>query len=91
MGDTAFQGERLRLARVALGLTLDELGAKVSATRQYLNQLEQGTKLPTGEMTAALAAALSVAPRFFTIPASAAIRPEQCHFRKQRTTPISVV
>jgi Zn-dependent peptidase ImmA (M78 family)/transcriptional regulator with XRE-family HTH domain len=91
MGETAFQGDRLRLARVALGLTLDELGAKVSATRQYLHQLEQGTKLPTAEMTAALAAALCVAPRFFTIPGGGGIRPEQCHFRKQRTTPISVV
>ena len=31
-----FAGERLRLARVAMGLTLDELGVLVSATRQYL-------------------------------------------------------
>ena len=91
MGDSAFQGERLRLVRIALGLTLDELGTKVSATRQYLNQLEQGTKLPTMEMTAVLAAALCVAPRFFFISAKRSIRPEQCHFRKQRTTPISVV
>ena len=91
MGKTAFHGERLRLARVALGLTLDELGGKVSATRQYLNQLEQGTKLPTVDMTAALAAALYVTPRFFTIPDGRGIRSEQCHFRKQRTTPISVV
>lgn len=91
MGPIAFQGERLRLARVALGLTLDQLGARVSATRQYLNQLEQGAKAPTEEMREALAAALGVAPHFFALPAGPGVRPEQCHFRKQRTTPVSVV
>lgn len=87
----AFHGERLRLARVALGLTLEQLGARVSATRQYLNQLEQGTKAPTEEMRDALADALSVGRHFFGLPANVGIRPEQCHFRKQRTTPLSVV
>jgi len=88
---SAFHGERLRLARVALGLTLDQLGARVSATRQYLNQLEQGLKVPTDEMRAALAAALGIAEHFFAIPASAGVSPEECHFPKQRTTPPSVV
>jgi len=91
MARIAFVGERLRLARVALGLTLDQLGARVSATRQYLNQLEQGVKMPTEEMAEALAAALGVSARFFNLPADPGIRPEQCHFRKQRTTPVSIV
>ena len=91
MGAIAFHGERLRLARVALGLTLDQLSARVSATRQYLNQLEQGIKAPTDEMRDALAGALAVARHFFALPAAGGIRPEQCHFRKQRTTPVSVV
>lgn len=87
----AFQGERLRLARVALGLTLEQLGTRVSATRQYLNQLEQGTKAPTEEMRDALADALGVGRHFFGLPTNAGIRPEQCHFRKQRTTPLTIV
>src|SRR5438105_3630757 len=91
MGIIAFHGERLRLARVALGLTLDQLGARVSATRQYLNQIEQGLKAPSEEMHAALADALGVTRQFFALPATAGIRPEQCHFRKQRTTPVSIV
>ncbi|MGO8994174.1 MAG: helix-turn-helix domain-containing protein [Polyangiaceae bacterium] len=91
MGAIAFHGERLRLARVALGLTLDQLSARVSATRQYINQLEQGIKAPTDEMRDALADALGVARHFFALPAAGGIRPEQCHFRKQRTTPVSVV
>lgn len=91
MARTKFRGERLRLARVALGLTLDQLGSKVSATRQYLNQLEQGIKVPTEEMAEALADALGVSLRFFELPVVGGVRPEQCHFRKQRTTPVSVV
>lgn len=86
-----FEGERLRLARVARGLTLDELGGLVGATRQYLNQLEQGVKTPTAEMTEALSAALGVTARFFSLTTGDGVRPEQCHFRKQRTTPVSVV
>lgn len=86
-----FEGERLRLGRVALGLTLDQLGGRVGATRQYLNQLEQGTKVPTDDMVEALSAALGVTGHFFSEFARDDVRPEQCHFRKQRTTPISVV
>jgi len=89
--NNAFDGERLRLARVARCLTLDQLGSKVGATRQYLNQLEQGSKTPTPEMTEALAAALGVTNRFFSLPIRDTVQPEQCHFRKQRTTPVSVV
>lgn len=91
VGTQVFDGERLRLARVAKGFTLDELGSRVSATRQYLNQLEQGTKLPTEEMIEALAAAVGVTVRFFALPARGGVSAEQCHFRKQRTTPVSVV
>lgn len=87
----SFEGERLRLARVARGLTLDQLGARVSATRQYLNQLEQGRKTPTAEMTAALSSALGVTSRFFSLATLDGVRPEQCHFRKQRSTPVSIV
>ncbi|WP_298190557.1 XRE family transcriptional regulator [Novosphingobium sp.] len=90
-GSQVFDGERLRLARVAKGLTLDELGNCVSATRQYLNQLEQGTKSPTEAMVEAISAALGVTPRFFALPARGGVAVEQCHFRKQRTTPASVI
>ena len=86
-----FEGERLRLARIAKGLTLDELGGLVGATRQYLNQLEQGVKMPTADMTKALSAALGVTARFFLLTTRDGVRPEQCHFRKQRTTPVSIV
>jgi len=54
-----FRGERLRLARLFRGMTLEELGTRVAATRQYMHQLETTTgKAPTGEMPDAPAAVL---------------------------------
>ncbi|MCD2325314.1 XRE family transcriptional regulator [Sphingomonas sp. IC-56] len=88
--DDGFAGEQLRLARLAHGLSLDELGQQVAVSRQYLHQLEVGTKPPTQEMKAALADALGVTTRFFAPSTRAAVHAEQCHFRKQATTPVSV-
>ncbi len=76
----AFQGERLRLARLFRGLSLEELGGRVAATRQYMHQLETGARMPTREMVEALAA-LEVAPSFFARSAMVAVAPEHCHFR----------
>ena len=87
----AFRGERLRLARLFRGLSLEELGGRVAATRQYMHQLETAARVPTPEMVEALAAALKVVPSFFARSAIVAIAPEHCHFRKQATTPQSVV
>jgi Zn-dependent peptidase ImmA (M78 family)/transcriptional regulator with XRE-family HTH domain len=79
------------LARLFRGLTLEELGGLVVASRQYLHQLETAGRAPTAEMVDALAAALDVAPAFFERPVYGPIAPEHCHFRKQATTPQSVV
>lgn len=88
---SGFAGEQLRLARLALGCTLDELGQQVAATRQYLHQLETGAKPVTSEMAEALADALGVSARFFYQRSRAPVQPEQCHFRKQATTPVSII
>jgi Zn-dependent peptidase ImmA (M78 family)/transcriptional regulator with XRE-family HTH domain len=91
-GVAEFRGERLRLARLFRGMTLEELGTRVAATRQYMHQLETvAGKVPTTEMTDALAAVLGVLPTFFAQPLLGGIAPEHCHFRKQATTPQSVV
>jgi Zn-dependent peptidase ImmA (M78 family)/transcriptional regulator with XRE-family HTH domain len=89
---SAFRGERLRLVRLFHGMTLEELGSRVAATRQYIHQLETATATaPTIEMVDALAAALGVLPAFFVMPLPGGIAPEHCHFRKQATTPQSIV
>jgi len=87
----AFHGDRLRLARLFQALSLEEVGARVAATRQYIHQLETGAKSPTGDMVAALAEALEVEPRFFEMPLLNPVREDQCHFRKRMTTPTALV
>lgn len=88
--ERTFRGEQLRLARLALGRSLDEVGAAVGSTRQYIHQLETDAKSPTQELVGELASTLGVTPRFFFTPARATVRPEQCHFRKQATTPAAI-
>ena len=91
-GPPGFHGERLRLARLFRGMTLEELGARVAATRQYMHQIETAAgKVPTAEMVDALAVVLGVLPTFFNQPLPGGIAPEHCHFRKQATTPQTVV
>lgn len=90
INERPFRGEQLRLARLAFGYSLDEIGARVGATRQFVHQLEVEAKMPSRELVIALAGALGVTPRFFSAPPRATVRPEQCHFRKQATTPASI-
>jgi len=75
-----FHGDKLRLARLLAGMSLDELGGLVAASRQFVHQLETGAKEPTDEMRDALAAALAVTPTFFAAPAINPVREEDCHF-----------
>ena len=90
MEDRILSGERLRLARTALGLSLEQLGKRVATSRQFLNQLEREQKAPSDEMIDALSAALHVDRRFLSNDAHFEVSIERCHFRKQRTTPLSV-
>lgn len=83
-------GEQLRLARLAHGRSLEEVGEAVGATRQFIQQLETGAKSASGEMVAALADVLGVQPDFLCRPIPSTVRPEQCHFRGHASRPASV-
>jgi Zn-dependent peptidase ImmA (M78 family)/transcriptional regulator with XRE-family HTH domain len=85
-----FLGEKLRLIRLFEGLSLEEIGTVVGSTRQYLHQLETGAKVPTSDMERALSDTLGVLPRYFRLPLRNAVKEDQCHFRKQLTTPASL-
>jgi Zn-dependent peptidase ImmA (M78 family)/DNA-binding XRE family transcriptional regulator len=82
-----FDGQKLRLIRLFAGQSLEDVGQSVDATRQYVHQLENGAKTPTEEMVSALADLFGVLPHFFETPLTNTVNPEQCHFRKQLTTP----
>lgn len=86
-----FHGDKLRLARLLAGLSLDELGGLVAASRQFVHQLETAAKEPTDEMRDALAAALAVTPAFFAMPVINSVREEDCHFRRLASAPRGLV
>lgn len=90
-GARAFHGDKLRLARLLAGLSLDELGGSVATSRQFVHQLETGAKDPTDEMRDALAAVLTVTPAFFSTPAVNPVREEDCHFRRLASAPRGLV
>lgn len=85
-----FLGANLRLARVLNGLTLNELGDAVTASRQFIHQLEGDIRQPPEDLLRALCETLSVLPEFFSIEIYNDVKFEQCHFRKRKTTPISL-
>jgi transcriptional regulator with XRE-family HTH domain len=55
-------GERLRRARVGIGLTLLELGARAGVEPGELASIEQGLVLPDADLVRALALQLDVHP-----------------------------
>lgn len=86
-----FYGDKLRLARLVAGLSLDDLGGLVATSRQFIHQLETGAKEPTFELREALAAALAVTSSFFSVPAGNPVREEDCHFRRLASAPRGLV
>lgn len=87
----AFQGERLRLARLFSGLRQEELGTRVGVTRQFIHSLEVGAKAPSSELAPALALVLNVTPGFLFRPMTNEVREEQCHLRSRKTTGVGEV
>jgi len=59
---------RLREAREARGLSLDELASRVGTSRQLLHRYESLKGAPRPELMIRLCAALNVRPGFFTLP-----------------------
>jgi Zn-dependent peptidase ImmA (M78 family)/DNA-binding XRE family transcriptional regulator len=83
-------GEQLRLARLAHGYSLEEVGDLVGATRQFIHQLETGARSGSDELVDALADVLDVTTTFLAEPIPSTVRPEQCHFRGHITRPASI-
>lgn len=73
------------------GATLSELGESMGISRQYLHQLENGTRHPNKDTINALAEHLLVVPEFFGSTIATPIAEDKCHFRKLRTTPVAEV
>lgn len=85
-----FIGDRLRLARLLKGFTLQEVGDAVYVSRQNIHQFESGARKPSDEVIQALSEFLGVNFSFFFLPLETEVKSEQCHFRKRKTTPVNV-
>lgn len=84
-----FQGDNLRLIRLIAGLSLNDIGERVSTTRQYIQQIEKDSKSPSEDLIEALAYELSVKKEFFFKPITNHVKEEECHFRKLKTALVS--
>jgi Zn-dependent peptidase ImmA (M78 family)/DNA-binding XRE family transcriptional regulator len=85
-----FYAHKLKLARNFHGLSLEEVGDQVAATRQYIQQLESSAKQPSGGMVAALADTLSLDEEFFYVPDLALSSEEECHFRSRQAKTVAL-
>jgi transcriptional regulator with XRE-family HTH domain len=71
-------GRRLRLARKAQGLTLEELGKVTAVGYKHIADIERGEKVPSFEVIAKFAKALKVSVHELFLPAGAPEpKPEQ--------------
>lgn len=87
----AFVGASLRLARLFQGLSLAELGERVSVSKQFLSRVENGAeKTVSSSLEATLADELDVMPEFFRHVDPNPIADEQCHFRSHLTTKVAL-
>ena len=84
----AFSGERLRLARFRVGLTLRELAERVDVTITAISQYENDHNRPTAAVLARLAMATGVSAGFFTFGGRPISRGglDGTHFRSLRST-----
>lgn len=87
--ETFFAGANLRLARVFLGLTLEDLAERVGKSKQFIHKLEINVNKPNDELTLQLAEQLNVPPEFFSDNSFLPIEEEQFHFRKRMTTKVA--
>jgi Zn-dependent peptidase ImmA (M78 family) len=85
-----FNGARLRLIRQFHNLSLADLGQSAGISKQFLSRLESGGEGISTQLAEDLAARLSVLPEFFFMHGGMAIAEEQCHFRSNLTTKVSL-
>jgi len=85
-----FSGQRLRIARTFRGNTQADVGDALKISKQFVGELERGTKLPSETMTLALGDLLGFEPEFFNGPTLDEFIDTECNFRRRRVTPISI-
>lgn len=79
-----YRGDKLRLIRLAKGLSLEEVGQAVNVTKQYVHKLEAGQE-PSDDQVSLLCDLFGVEERYFYAERNTPVVEEQCHFRSLRS------
>jgi len=88
--EKTFYAHKLKLARNFHGLSLEDVGQQVAASRQYIQQLESGAKPPSTGMVSALADTFGLEENFFYIPDLSLPSEEECHFRSRQAKTVTL-
>lgn len=83
-------GSNIRLARLFNGLSLAELGERLDKSKQYLSRVETGVEPVSASLEQALVEHLGILPEFLRHVDPMPLTEEQCHFRKQLTTKLTL-
>ncbi|HVS12137.1 MAG TPA: XRE family transcriptional regulator [Planctomycetota bacterium] len=83
-----FAGERLKLARLAMGATQSALAELVGSSNSYISEIERGLKSEPGELfVEAVADELGFSPGFFYKSDSPVFESEAVNFRRRSSVP----
>jgi Zn-dependent peptidase ImmA (M78 family)/DNA-binding XRE family transcriptional regulator len=85
-----FVGSNLRLIRLFHDYSLTDLGERVGVSKQFLSRVETGAEAVSAALEDEFCAVLQVLPEFFRFVDPHPIADEQCHFRRQLTTKVSL-
>ena len=79
-----YRGDKLKLARMAVGLSCEELADKIGKTKQFVSKMEKGFK-PTEQVLELIANALKIKPDFLYSERKYALESDVCHFRSKKS------
>ncbi|MBV4413314.1 ImmA/IrrE family metallo-endopeptidase [Enterobacteriaceae bacterium YMB-R22] len=79
-----YRGDRLKLARLAKGMSGDEVASALNVTKQFISKLERGYP-PSESNISELAEILDVESDFFFTPRPQPMDSDHCHFRSRRS------
>lgn len=84
---SSFDGNRLRVARLAHALNQSELAERAETTSATISRLENGKLNPTYQLLLTLADVLDVLPEYFERPVVDEFTVAECSFRHLQSTP----
>ncbi|WP_140921176.1 helix-turn-helix domain-containing protein [Limnobaculum xujianqingii] len=82
--DNDYRGDKLRLARMAKGLSCEELANKLDKTKQFVSKLEKGAR-PSEQLLEQISQVLGIQPSFLFSERKYPLESDLCHFRSKKS------